>query len=129
MSKNYIPQAFYFTLTVAGILGILSLFPEEKSVLGYTIKPVSIFSDILTDEVAHLKPVLIDSLALETEPAPKGVVSFRNFTGEKYPLDKLVSELLKAKDKKGKVRIAWYGDSFSDGDILVIDLRDTLQTL
>ena len=129
MSKNYIPQAFYFTLAVAGILGILSLIQEEKSVLGYTLKPVSIFSDILTDDVAQSKPNFIDSLASESEPAPKGVVCFRNFTDEKYPLDKLVIELLKAKEKKGKVRIAWYGDSFSDGDILVSDLRDTLQSL
>ena len=47
----------------------------------------------------------------------------------KYPLDKLFTHLLEAKSKKGKVRIAWYGDSFSDGDILVSDLRDTLQSL
>jgi hypothetical protein len=129
MSKNYIPQAFYFTLAVAGILGILSLFPGERSFLGYSIKPVSIFSDILSADSAQLKPRLIDTLALESEPAPKGVVSFRNFTNDKYPLDKLLGQLLKAKERKGKVRIAWYGDSFSDGDILVSDLRDTLQSL
>jgi lysophospholipase L1-like esterase len=108
----------------------LSLFPEGKSVLGYTIKPVSIFSDILIESGSLAKPNLIDFPALESEPSsPRGVVCFRNFTGEKYPLDKLVDELLKAKEKKGKVRIAWYGDSFSDGDILVSDLRDTLQSL
>lgn len=129
MSKNYIPQAFYFTLVVAGILGILSLFPGEKTLFGYTIKPVSIFSDILSDSNAKAKPIFVDSLALEAEPSPKGVVCFRNFTGNKYPLDKLLSQVLKAKEKKGKVRIAWYGDSFSDGDILVSDLRDTLQSL
>jgi lysophospholipase L1-like esterase len=129
MNKNYIPQAFYFTLAVAGILGILSLFPYERSIFGYPIKPVSIFSDILTDDIAQLKPLFVDSLALESEPAPKGVVRFRNFTDDKYPLDKLLGQLLKAKEKKGKVRIAWYGDSFSDGDILVSDLRDTLQSL
>jgi len=129
MSKNYIQQAFYFTLAVAGVLGILSLFPEERNVLGYTIKPVSIFSDILTADSTNPKLFLKDTLALETELSPKGVVCFRNFTGEKYPLDKLISQLLKGKEKKGKVRIAWYGDSFSDGDILVSDLRDTLQCL
>ena len=129
MSKNYIPQAFYFTLAVVGILGILSIFGGEKRLLGYTIKPVSIFSDILKDDIAQAKPLFVDSLALESEKSPKDVVCFRNFTGEKYPLDKLVGELLKSKEKKGKVRIAWYGDSFSDGDILVSDLRDTLQSL
>lgn len=129
MSKNYIPQAFYFTLVVAGILSILSLFPGEKILFGYTIKPVSIFSDILVEKSKLINPLFVDSLAQESEPAPKGVVCFRNFTDEKYPLDKLVGKLLKAKTGKDKVRIAWYGDSFSEGDIMVSDLRDTLQSL
>jgi lysophospholipase L1-like esterase len=130
MSKNYIPQAFYFTLAVAGILGILSLVKGERTLLGYSIKPVSIFSDILSDPSAEVKNIIPkDTLAEEFEPCPKGVVCFRNFTSEKYPLDNLFKSLLKAKEKKDKVRIAWYGDSFSDGDILVSDLRDTLQSI
>jgi len=130
MSKNYIPQAFYYTLAVAGILGILSLFQKERTLLGYTLKPVSIFSDILADDSAAIKQLQFkDTIAAALEPCPKDVVCFRNFTAEEYPLDKLFGHLLKAKDKKGKVRIAWYGDSFSDGDILVSDLRDTLQSL
>lgn len=129
MNKNYIPYAFYFTLTIAGILGFLSLFQQERTVFGYTLKPVSIFSDILRDDSSQFKELkLIDTLAA-TEPCPKDVVCFHNFTSEKYPLDSLIVQLLKAKDKKGKVRIAWYGDSFSDGDIMVSDLRDTLQSL
>ena len=130
MSKNYIPQAFYFTLAVAGILSILSFFEMDGTVLGFTPKPVSMFSDILTDRKPELKKSLfIDTLTSKPEPCPPGVVCFRNFTEQKYPLDKLLARLLKARDKKGKVRIAWYGDSFSDGDILVSDLRDTLQSL
>ena len=130
MSRNYIPQAFYYTLAVAGILGILSLFQKERTLLGYTLKPVSIFSDILTDDSAAIKQLQFkDTIAAAMEPCPKDVVCFRNFTAEEYPLDKLFDHLLKAKEKKGKVRIAWYGDSFSDGDILVSDLRDTLQSL
>lgn len=130
MNKNYIPYALYFTLAVAGILGILSMFQNERTVLGYSLKPVNIFSDILADDSTELKQLKIkDTITEGFEPCPKDVVCFRNFTGEKYPLDKLFSRLLKAKVKKGKVRIAWYGDSFSDGDILVSDLRDTLQSL
>ena len=130
MSKNYIPQAFFYTLAVVGILSVLSVLDTERTVLGYSLKPVSVFSDILADAKPIIKkPTPLDSIAPEFEPCPDGVVCFRNFTDEKYPLDKLLSRLLKAKEKKGKVRIAWYGDSFSDGDILVSDLRDTLQSL
>ena len=130
MNKNYIPQAFFYTLAVAGILVVLSFFVKETTLLGFTIKPVSVFSDILADESAAFKNTqYTDTISPDFEPCPKDVVCFRNFTGEKYPLDELVRQLLKAKEKKDKVRIAWYGDSFSEGDILVSDLRDTLQSL
>lgn len=129
MGKNYIPYAFYYTLAVAGILAILSLFETENPILGYTVKPVNIFADISADDTSGLTKLnFTDTLTTESDPCPKGVVCFRNFTGEKYPLDKLAGQMLKA-NSKSKVRIAWYGDSFSDGDILVSDLRDTLQSL
>ncbi len=130
MHKNYIPHAFYYTLAVAGVLGALSLFGTLKPILGYSVKPVSVFADILADGSTQTPKLLFkDTLVAESESCPEGVVCFRNFTGEKYPLNKLFSRLQKAKEKRGKVRIAWYGDSFSDGDILVSDLRDTLQSL
>ncbi len=128
MSKNYIPYAFYFTLAVAGILGILSFLNTERTVLGYTLKPVNIFSDILIDS-AQIKQQYKDTLVIETDQCPADVVCFRNFTKEEFPLDNLLGQFLLAKSKNAKVRIAWYGDSFSEGDIMVSDLRDTLQSL
>jgi len=130
MKKNYIPFAFYFTLSVAGILVIWSFFSTERTVLGYALKPVNIFSDIQVADSSQLaQHQFRDTLAVETDLCPEGLVCLRNFTGEKYPLDKLFEQLLKAKAGKSKVRIAWYGDSFTDGDIFVSDLRDTLQSL
>jgi hypothetical protein len=111
MQKNYIPQAFFYTLAVAGLLVLLSFFEQERTILGYTLKPVSIFSDIVADEQsAAARLPLKDTLAPEHEPCPPGVVCFRNFTGTDHPLDKLFDRLLKARAKQGKVRIAWYGD-------------------
>ena len=127
MSKNYIPHAFYFTLAVAGLLCILSIFPPKTTFFGYPLKPVAIFSDIVATPAK--KPTVNHDTINKVDSCPKGMVCFSNYTGAKYPLDKLFTHLLEAKSKKGKVRIAWYGDSFSDGDILVSDLRDTLQSL
>jgi len=130
MNKNYIPHAFLFVLVVTGILGVLSLFQGDRTIFGYPVKPVNIFSDIVIDDSTAIKLALTeDTLAKKEETCPDGIVCFRNFTGEKYPLDNLITQLLKAKQKNGKVRVAWYGDSFSDGDILVSDLRDTLQSV
>jgi len=130
MNKNYIPHAFLFVLVVTGILGVLSLFQGDRTIFGYPVKPVNIFSDIVIDDSTAIKLAFPeDTLAKKEETCPDGIVCFRNFTGEKYPLDNLITQLLKAKQKNGKVRVAWYGDSFSDGDILVSDLRDTLQSV
>ena len=98
--------------------------------MGMALKPVNIFSDIQAEDSSQLNQLIIkDTLAKEDDSCPEGVVCFRNFTNEKHPLDKLIDRLLRASEKKARVRIAWYGDSFSDGDILVSDLRDTLQGL
>jgi lysophospholipase L1-like esterase len=129
MNKNYIPYAFYFALAVTGILGILSFLNTEKTILGYTLKPVNVFSDILVDSSQIKQQLFKDTLVDKSNQCPADVVCFRNFTKEEFPLDNLLGQILLAKSKKAKVRIAWYGDSFSEGDILVSDLRDTLQSL
>jgi lysophospholipase L1-like esterase len=129
MNKNYIPYTFYFTLAVAGILGILSFLNTEKTIFGYTLKPINIFADILVDTSQINQLQFKDTLAPAANQCPADVVCFRNFTDEEFPLDNFLTHLLLAKEKKAKVRIAWYGDSFSEGDILVSDLRDTLQSL
>lgn len=129
MQKNYIPYAFYYTLAIVGVLGVLSFFQQERTVFGYTLKPVNIISDILSEQkpagITIDTAAFVDSLAMS---CPEGIVCFRNFTGKDFPLDTLVAKMLDARKKKSFVRIAWYGDSFSEGDILVSDLRDTLQS-
>ena len=112
-----------------GILGVLSFLKTEKTILGYTLKPINIFSDIFVDTLQISQLQLKDTLASQTNQCPEEVVCFRNFTGQEFPLDNLISQVMLAKEGKAKVRIAWYGDSFSEGDILVSDLRDTLQSL
>lgn len=128
MNNNYIPKAFYFTLMIVGIFSLLSLVNFSNITLGFPIKPISIFSDILSDDSAQLNvPLVLDSLAQAGDSHPAGVVYFQNYTNNKFPLDSVIIHILDAKAGRSKVRIAWYGDSFTDGDIMVSDLRDTLQ--
>lgn len=130
MNKNYIPKAFYFTLAIAFIFGLLSLVNFDNITLGFPVKPVRMFSDIMSDTAAQLNILQFkDTAASVKNSHPGGMVYLQNFTGQKFPLDSVISHLLEAKAGRSKVRIAWYGDSFTDGDILVSDLRDTLQNL
>jgi lysophospholipase L1-like esterase len=129
-NRNYIVQAFLFTLAVAAILVLLTIFGKDREFFGIPLKPVEIFSDIRKEQPSPAEMALTaDTLAEPPPSCPPGVECFLNFTGTEHPLDHLVSGLLKAKERKARVRIAWFGDSFSDGDILVSDLRDTLQSL
>ncbi len=70
-----------------------------------------------------------DSLRFNQQAVQLGIVPIINFSNNYHPLDGLIGRMLKAKKGQAKVRIAWYGDSFTDADILVSDLRDTLQTV
>jgi len=85
MNKNYIPYAFYFALAVTGILGILSFLNTEKTILGYTLKPVNVFSDILIDSSQIKQQLIKDTLIDKSSQCPADVVCFRNFTKERYP--------------------------------------------
>lgn len=128
MQRNYIPTAFLFTLTIAGILVLLTLFGSGFEIAGTEIKPVDIFSDVVKPKVSTPTNTNLQSQA-DAEPCPADVVCFTNYTGTDYPLDRVMQKIIGNAVQKNKIRIAWYGDSFSDGDILVSDLRDTLQSL
>jgi hypothetical protein len=130
MNKNYIPKAFLFTLVIAAIFSLLSLTNFAKITFGFPLKPISVFSDILSPDSIQLNDLLInDSLSKSHRASAGGLVCFQNFTKVKFPLDRVMRRLLEAKAGRSRVRVAWFGDSFSDGDILVSDLRDTLQNL
>lgn len=130
--KNYIFRSFLFVFIIALIFGILSAFDYEKKIFSFQLKPVNMFSDILMDEeveeelaVAKL-PVI---QAEQNDTCPKGLVCIQNFTTQKHPLDQLFTKLQHARRGHGKVRVAWFGDSFTDADLIVCDLRDTLQSV
>ena len=84
-----------------------------------------------TDTTTHnTQEVYIpDSIRFNTQAVQLGIVPIINFSNNYHPLDGLITRMLKAKKGQAKVRIAWYGDSFTDADIMVSDLRDTLQTV
>jgi len=131
--KNYIYSAFLFVLVVALLFGSLSVFEQEWRVFSYQLKPVNMFSDITADEepvvevVEEVKMPVVASV--ETETYPEGLIPIQNFTDQKFPLDAIFNKLQRTKSGRDKVRVAWFGDSFTDADLVVCDLRDTLQSI
>lgn len=153
--KNYLDQTLGFTFLLLLLLTGLSLVPEGTTLGDLSLRRMDIFADVRAEgalpPAPDPEPPFIDTLALNPEdtlaistvdslhqdsvvigPFPAKDSSFFGNTIEDYSFKQQgLRAFFAAIDsiKFGRtVRIAWYGDSFVEGDILIGDLRDTLQT-
>lgn len=131
MDRNYIKHAFSITGIVIAILLFLGFIPEQLTdKLG--LRHIDILSDMRRDTTAvdalseWRQPVLLPA-PLETAdiPCPPGMVCFEDYSQDGNGL----VNFFRALDKRSKqtVRIAFFGDSYIEGDIFSGDLRTFLQ--
>src|SRR5688572_25029069 len=72
----------------------------------------------------------IDSEILSTKVGcPKGLVCIEDYSKDSTALKYFVEALAKTEKTHKPLRIAFYGDSFVEGDVFCGSFRDTLQTL
>jgi lysophospholipase L1-like esterase len=134
-------QSYFFQSFFIVVLSIVSLLVFKRYL------PAKIF----TETNGNTKNVVVDSTMLEaieadtSGPAGKDTLAntkihFEAVNGIKFPTETyedykgfqhlavLYEKLLELETKKqGKVRIAYFGDSMTDGDMIVKDLRSSLQ--
>lgn len=156
--KNYVNQPLGFAILVLLLLTGLSLVPEGWRVGDFELRRMDIFADVRAEQPtagvaadsAEIFSDPTDTLWGEADSLPRSALadslrtdSFAPFPAkdstlfgrilEDYsPEQQGLSRFFAAVDsiRNGRmVRVAWYGDSFVEGDILIGDLRDTLQTL
>ena len=150
--KNYVGQPLALTLLLLLFLTALSFLPAGLSIAGFQLRPMDIFSDVRRTPLAADSSMVaaLDSTAYFLEdtaalalqdtlrqdsigPLPPKDSAFFGKIIEDYSFDQQgLNRFFAAIDSihLGRtVRVAWYGDSFVEGDILLGDLRDTLQTL
>lgn len=151
--KNYLDQAITLTLLALFMLISLSYLPANLSPGGFTLRSMDIFSDVRTDAVLPLEQSgLAEGLSYDTtyyspsdtagwasmdssaralaygvDTADYGRI-IEDYTYTRRGLANFFNSLDSVRYGRS-VRIAWYGDSFVEGDILIGDLRDTLQAL
>ncbi|WP_052732747.1 SGNH/GDSL hydrolase family protein [Hymenobacter terrenus] len=139
---------FLLVLLTVGLLGLLSLLKPGLTVGGVELRPVRLLADVLRKDrpaVASLvlpppngpaspspkaggtkaAPAAPDSAEVptvaEAKPAAPAVA---NLGG----LDSFLAALRQTKADGHKTRIAYFGDSMIEGDLLTGDLRNRLQT-
>jgi hypothetical protein len=116
---------------------IVSQFNTKKTLFGYETKPVEPFSDILTattvqpdsiEQLAVADSIVKDSLlaiAPATPPNFPDIIDFKTDSGS--ALAHFFESLNATKKQKNKTRIAYFGDSMIEGDLISQDLRSLMQ--
>lgn len=126
-SENYLGKSVAGAFGVVVVLLILSVIPEFDF-FSFHFRPVNILADVQInkntqsglDSVKYVKPVFADT-------CKHGLVCIEDYSSDTSGL----LSFLQALDSSNlrKVRIAWFGDSFVEGDIFLDPLRDTLQAI
>lgn len=126
--KNYLKQTLISLVAVIFLLLVIGLIPE-LNVGRFHFKRVNILSDVIKRPV---KPVDTVSAFLPLKPVysdtcKTGVTCIEDYSDDSSGLAIFLSALDSSRAKN--IRIAWFGDSYVEGDILLGYLRDTLQAI
>ncbi len=137
--KNRIFHSFLLTAIVIVMLSVLSWLPKME-VFGFETKPVDLLADIRPDENAGKEvdvgsEVTADGLRNYDMPIQGNIQPIEDYSWHKNHADLYVGHgmgyfydsLDKIQTLGRPVRIAYFGDSFIEGDILTQDLRALLQ--
>jgi hypothetical protein len=131
MEKNYVKDPLYIACLVAVFLLLLQFIPE-KVTNRLKIKKTDILSDIRKDvPVIEIEDDSLSEFLLpppppvQDIPCPQGMVCFEDYSENKNGLDNFF-RALDARSRK-PVRVAFFGDSYIEGDIFSADLRSNLQ--
>ena len=130
-SDKPLQHSFRLILFVAIIVSCLSFIKTDFSIGNFKAKKIDFFSDLKTKPVKKIKkiaplpaPPAKDSLAKKA-----GVLMFEQYEGDTSTEWKHFFAKLQRAEKGDKtvVRIAWFGDSLIEGDIITQDVRNELQ--
>ena len=113
-----------FLMAVVAVCVVLHFVPGFN-LWGYEVKPVDLLADLTTPSESE-EPTLKKVATVQADSCPPGMTCIEDYAttvnmGPFY-------EALRCKDSIGRpVRIAYYGDSFIEGDIITDALREMLQ--
>lgn len=131
IKKNNLSQTLWVLIIIITTLILLSLIPKD-SLESFGIKKIDILSDLRADTTTRINE-LSDTLFTDTKtsilsstgnPSP---TSIEDFSNDGSILKHFYDALKKVNNEQ--VRIAFYGDSFIEGDIISASMRDTLQRI
>lgn len=153
--KNYIGQSLWLTVLLTVLLVAISVFSKETSLAGFNLRKFDLFSDVrparVVSDPGALDSLLLDSLSMATpdtlviaDPGASDSLMqgpfppvdsiyfgkiFEDYSFRQDGLNRFYAAIDSIGSHRHAVRVAFFGDSFVEGDILIGDLRDTLQSV
>ncbi len=145
MNNNNIHKTFLLTLMVVAALGAMFYIPRAH-IGGVDLRRINLLSDVQRRDsegriIAELRADSLDNFTTGFEGTdlpeveagykdviPDGMVAIEDFadpTGVNREMDNFYRAL--GETKKRTVHIAYFGDSFIEGDLFTMELRDLLQ--
>jgi lysophospholipase L1-like esterase len=126
MSSNYIKYSIGLPILIFCFCIAFFMMPEPVF-WGYKIKKINILSDLKKDlpEIQNQISEPVKKVFVDT--CPNGMTCIEDYSKNKNELSKIFESLNEIHEKKSKVRIAFFGDSFIEGDIFTSEIRKRLQ--
>lgn len=130
--KNYLRYTLYLMLTTVSMLLVIGFMPKF-SIGGHTMRTVDILSDLRQKEIIVEDTTFLDSIIPKPKPVfidtcKTGVTCIEDYSDSTARGMSRFYEILARRDTMSRpVRIAYYGDSFIEADIMTGDLRSMLQ--
>jgi hypothetical protein len=141
MNSSRSQSPFLLVLLIVGLLGLLSFLKPGLTVSGVALRPVRLLADVLRREPAAI------AAPAEALPPPNGTVPAGPTAALPPPpppidsaevkrapkvanlggLASFVAALHQTKASGSKTRIAYFGDSMIEGDLITGELRNSLQ--
>ena len=136
MSKNKLHEPFLLCIIIIASLLILSVIPRF-SLESLTFKRINLLADIEIEKADSVEVAFKDSLVakqdsviqLVKEACRPGITCIEDYSGDSTALYKFYKELSNIGKSSSSLRIAFYGDSFIEGDVFCGSFRDSLQSI
>ena len=113
---------------------VCSMLPTGFSLMKVDFRRINFFSDLLKEKTTPDSVVTIKTFVPKGFVDADSISAHKNFTpfidynnSDTSAFKKFIDQIINLKRSKGKIRIAWFGDSLIEGDILVQHVRDLLQ--
>jgi hypothetical protein len=136
MQKNKLYEVLMLCLILIGSLLFLYNVPEF-SVGDWNYRKVDLLSDLKVYDKEEIFKAVQDSIEVKEDSVVKlveerckpGITCIEDYSGDSTALKTFIRSLTDVSKPGKQVRVAFYGDSFIEGDVFCGSFRDTLQSI